>query len=60
MANHGNAYTTVMKLALNSNTIDPGQSVAGSVFFEGDKKARLFHLLVLVGGAEYEFPFSNP
>jgi hypothetical protein len=48
-----------MKLALNSNTVDPGQSVNGSVFFEGDKKAKMVYLLVYLAGTVYEFPFST-
>lgn len=57
--NHGDVYASVMKLALNSNTVDPGQSVNGSVFFEGDKKAKMVYLLVYLAGTVYEFPFST-
>jgi hypothetical protein len=56
--NHGDLYTSLMKLALNSNTVDPGESVSGSLYFEGDKKAKIIYLLISIAGTVYEFPFS--
>ena len=56
--NHGDVYLSIMKMALKSNTVDPGQSVAGSVFFEGGKKAKRAYLLVYIAGTVYEFPFT--
>lgn len=57
--NHGDEYASIMKMALNANTVDPGQSVNGSVFFEKDRKAKLSYLLVYVARTVYEFPFAN-
>jgi hypothetical protein len=59
MVNHGDLYASLMKLALNSNTVDPGQSISGSVFFEGDKKAKMVYLLISLAGTVYEFPFTT-
>ena len=48
-ANHGIDYATVMKVALQANTIDKGKTVAGSVFFKADKKAESVHAIIEVG-----------
>ncbi len=56
--NHGNEYTSIMQMALNSNTVDPGQSVSGSIFFERDKKAKIAYLFICVGETVYEFQFD--
>jgi hypothetical protein len=48
-ANHGIDYATVIKVALQANTIDKGKTVAGSVFFKADKKAESVHAIIQVG-----------
>jgi hypothetical protein len=49
-ANHGIDYATVMKVALQANTIEKGKTIAGSVFFKApDKKAESVHAIIEVG-----------
>jgi S1-C subfamily serine protease len=48
-ADHGVDYSTVMKLAMQANTIDKGQNVVGTIFFKADKKAETVHLIMTVG-----------
>jgi hypothetical protein len=57
--NRGNFYDSIMKMALKESTVDPGQSITGSVFFESETKARLFHLRITIAGTVYEFPFAS-
>ena len=48
-ANHGIDYATVMKIAMQANTIDKGQDTIGTIFFKADKKAQSAHLVMTVG-----------
>jgi hypothetical protein len=48
-AKHGIDYGTVMKVAIQANTINKGETVAGSVFFKADKKAVSAHAIIEVG-----------
>ncbi len=55
----GNLYSVIMNNGLRANTIAPGQSIKGFVFFEGGKKARVFRLRIYASGTVYEFPFAQ-
>jgi hypothetical protein len=57
-ANHGSDYATVMKLAMQANTIDKGQNLVGSIFFKADKKAQLVHLIIPVGLHMFYVPLT--
>jgi TPR repeat protein len=54
---HIDSALSIMKTALRANTISPGESVSGYVYFEGDKKAKDFHLQIPIAGITYDFPF---
>lgn len=56
--NHGGDYAAIMKLAMRANTLDKGENSLGSVFFKGNKKAKLVHLFLPIGGAVYSFPIE--
>jgi hypothetical protein len=52
------ANARLMQTALSANTIAPGRSIGGVVYFEGDKKARKFSLGMAIGDTLYEFKFD--
>jgi S1-C subfamily serine protease len=57
-ADHGVDYSTVMKLAMQANTIGKGQNVVGTIFFKADKKAETVHLIMTVGLHMFYVPLT--
>jgi hypothetical protein len=55
---YGSDYAAIMKLAMRANTLDKGENTLGSVFFKGNKKAKLVHIFLPIGGAVYAFPIE--
>jgi hypothetical protein len=45
---------------LKANSVLPGQTVSGLVYFEFDKKVKTFTLLIPIGDTVYQFPFVAP
>ena len=48
----------LMQTSLKSNSVMPGQSIRGYVYFEREKRATTMKLTVPISGALYEFPFA--
>lgn len=52
------AYARLMQTALRANTVAPGGSIRGIVYFEGDKHAKEIIVRARVASTLYEFRFS--
>ncbi|HLE56213.1 MAG TPA: hypothetical protein VJB15_03955 [Rhodothermia bacterium] len=48
----------ILNRALTANTLMPGQKTSGTVFFEGDKKARELVLRIPLTGVTFEVPLT--
>jgi hypothetical protein len=48
----------LMQTSLKANSVMPGQSVRGYVYFEREKHAALLNLTIPIAGTLYEFPFA--
>ncbi len=56
--NGGRLYAQIMNSALKSNTVAPGRSITGTVFFKREK-AKIVHVQIPIAGTVYEFPFTS-
>jgi hypothetical protein len=44
--------------SLRANSVQPGQTISGLVYFEWDKKVESFRILIPINGIIYEVPFT--